>query len=197
MELPDAKTLAIDDIKPYFRNPRRIGEDAIAAVAESIERYGYQQPIVVDADNVIVVGHTRHLALQKLGYTEVAVYVTDLPAEKAKEYRLVDNRTAELSSWDYGALVMELREFETSLLESFFPDVDLEIGQVDSAVTQQQIDDASAKVARVTEANPTATHTTTVVCPACFHEFPVRTRSLPGLSHEDLDELAYADGQAE
>ena len=191
----DLVTLSLDDIKPYWRNPRRITEEAIASVAESIKRYGYQQPIVVDKDHVIVVGHTRHQALQRLGYTEVPVYVTQMNEKQVKEYRLIDNRTGEMTSWDYGALVLELREFEVDLLGQFFPDVDLEIGQVTGAVTQQNVDDAIANVAKVTEANPATVHTTTVVCPSCFHEFEVRTKSLPGLSSADIDELAY--GQAE
>jgi hypothetical protein len=196
VELPPTKVLPIEKVQPYFRNPRRIPSEAVEAVAESIRRYGYQQPIVVDKDDVIIVGHTRLQALQRLGWKEVPVYVSDLPEDKAREYRLVDNRTSEMTDWDHETLVMELREFETSLLSQFFPDVDLEVGQIDDAVSQQNVDDASRKVTSVTEADKANTHTTQVVCPACFHTFEVRTRSLPGLSHDDLDELAYDDASA-
>src|SRR5690348_363088 len=102
--LPKTRTLKVADIKPYFRNPRRITEEAVNAVAESIQRYGYVQPITVDSDNVIIVGHTRHRALQKLGVKQVQVYVSDLSEEKAKEYRLIDNRTSEMTTWDHEAL---------------------------------------------------------------------------------------------
>jgi len=192
--MPVERTLAIEDIKPYWRNPRRIPQDAIDAVAASIERFGYQQPIVVDTENVIVVGHTRHQALKQLGYTSVPVYVTDLPENKVREYRLVDNRTSEMSDWDHSALVLELREFETALLDRYFPDVDLEIGAITAVndVTSGDVDEATGKVKRVAEADPTATHTTNVKCPACFHTFEVRTRSLPGLTYDDLWELVEA-----
>jgi hypothetical protein len=191
LNVPETVTLPIDEVKPYWRNPRRIPPEAVTAVRESIERYGYQQPIVVDSSHVIVVGHTRLAALKEMGATEVEVYVTDLPEDKVREYRLVDNRTSELSQWDHSALVMELREWETGLLEQFFPDVDLEISVVDDApVTETAIDEAVADVLRVKEAP--VIRTTEVVCPACFHTFEVRTDSLPGLSRDDME--ASADG---
>lgn len=189
-ELPISKVLSIDEIKVYWRNPRRIPPEAVAAVASSIERYGYSQPIVVDEDNVIIVGHTRFKALQSLGVTEVPVYVSNLSAEKAKEYRLVDNRTGEMTSWDHGALVAELREWEESLLSSFFPDIDLEIGLIrgGSGVTQTEVDKAVKQVLAIKD--PGVLLTTKVVCPACFHSFEVKTDTLPGLSRNDLAEIA-------
>src|SRR6186713_1677236 len=119
--------LPIGAVLPYGNNPRNIPDTAINAVARSLEEFGWQQPIVVDKDMVIVVGHTRRLAAMKLGMTEVPVYITDLPEEKAREYRLVDNRTSEMSSWDHDALVIELREFDDALLQDFFPEIDLEV----------------------------------------------------------------------
>jgi site-specific DNA-methyltransferase (adenine-specific) len=187
--LPVTTTLPIEEIKPYWRNPRRIPPEAVAAVAKSIEDYGYQQPIVVDLENVVIVGHTRLAALKSLGFTHVPVYVSDLPEDKAREYRLVDNRTSEMSSWDHTALVMELREWEQGLLSAYFPDIDLEIDQINSAmdVTQKDVDDATAKMLEVHGTGKVMT--TQVVCPACFHTFEVRTDSLPGLSHQDMAEL--------
>jgi ParB-like chromosome segregation protein Spo0J len=192
--------LPIGDVQPYWRNPRRITTEAVEKVAASLEEYGWQQPIVVDRQNVIIVGHTRYEAARKLGMAEVPVLVSDLPDEKAREYRLVDNRTAELSGWDMDSLVVELREFEAKLLEDFFPEVDLRIGssETERGVTADQVAAATQTVKRVTEADPAAVHTTTVVCPDCFHGFPVRTRSLPGLTREDLERLAYGtDGGKE
>lgn len=191
IELPPTVTLPVDQVKPYWRNPRRITSEAVRKVAASIRDYGYRQPIVVDTDHVIIVGHTRFQAIQELGWTEVPVLVTDLPEQKAKEFRLVDNRTNELSQWDHDALVVELREFERGIVEDFFPNVDLEIGKLDvrSEVSDSDIRNATERVTRVTEADPKATHTTAVVCPSCFHSFPVRTRSLPGLTYEDLETL--------
>lgn len=189
MQLPETRTLALSEIKPYFKNPRRIPEEAIEAVRQSIQDYGYVQPIVVDQENVIVVGHTRYKALQRLGVTEIQVYVTDLPEDKVREYRLADNRTGEMTTWDHGALVLELREFEQGLVERYFPDFDLEIAQVASAtdVTKSDIDQATKKVLEVREPPPLAT--VVVVCPSCFHEFKVRADSLPGLSKGDVQEM--------
>jgi hypothetical protein len=195
VQLPPTTVLAIEDITPYWRNPRKIPEEAIEAVRVSIERYGYQQPIVVDHENVIIVGHTRLQALLRLGWTHVPVYVTDLPADKAREYRLVDNKTGEMTAWDHDALVMELREWEVGLLKEFFPDVDLQVGQITGALEGGTMADAERKVTQVAPQDPAGTHTTKVVCPACFVSFDVRTRSLPGLTTADLDELAYSGGK--
>jgi hypothetical protein len=180
--------LNIKEIQPYDGNPRRITSEAVAAVKESIQRYGYQQPIVVDSNFVIVVGHTRFTALKELGYTEIPVYVTNLSEDQAQQYRLIDNRTGEMSGWDYTQLMIELREWEQPLLDQYFPDVDLEIvSSEDSHVTQQNIDEAIEDIARVPENKDSLQ--TIVVCPNCFAEFPVMTASLPGLNRLDIAEL--------
>ena len=101
--------MKLKDIHPYPGNPRRIGKDAVDAVARSIEQFGWQQPIVVDKEHTIIVGHTRYKAAQKLGLKEVPVLVADLDERKAAEYRVADNRVAEFSTWDYGALLDELQ----------------------------------------------------------------------------------------
>jgi len=99
-------------IKPYKRNPRN-NDKAVAAVAESISQYGFRQPIVVDSDGVIVCGHTRWKASQKLGLTEVPVHVaTDLTPEQIKAYRIADNKTADLATWDLELLPLELAELQ-------------------------------------------------------------------------------------
>jgi DNA modification methylase len=96
-------------VTPYHRNPRK-NEQAVDAVAKSIQDFGFRQPIVVDRDGVIVAGHTRWKAAQKLGLEYVPVHVADLPPEKARAYRLADNATAELSVWDYELLALEVGE---------------------------------------------------------------------------------------
>lgn len=186
--LPEAEILPVDEIIPYWRNPRKIPQVAVDAVAESIERYGYHQPIVVDSDKVIIVGHTRHAALKQLGITEVQVYVADLPEAKAREYRLVDNRTSEMSVWDRDALMSELQGWEQDLINSFFPEIDLEVKAIQATdVTADDVEKATKKALAVKTPDPLLT--TEVVCPSCFHTFQVRTDSLPGLSGADLDTL--------
>src|ERR1017187_4265617 len=90
----------IETIRPYANNPRT-NDAAVDAVAASIKEFGFRQPIVVDEDGVIIVGHTRYKAALKLGLTEVPVHVAvGLSPAQAKAYRLADNQTASLSSWD-------------------------------------------------------------------------------------------------
>lgn len=99
----------LSDLKPYENNPRNIGENAVAAVAESIRQFGFRVPIVVDAHGVIVCGHTRYQAAQSLGLASVpCVVADDLTPEQVKAFRLADNRTSELSAWDFSALETEL-----------------------------------------------------------------------------------------
>jgi DNA modification methylase len=96
---------------PYAHNPRLAPEAAIAKVAASLREYGWRQPIVVDREGVIVVGHTRLLAAQRLGLAHVPVHVaTDLSPAQVKAYRLADNRSAEETSWDYALLPIEIGE---------------------------------------------------------------------------------------
>ena len=99
-------------IKPYERNPRN-NDKAIDAVAKSIQEFGWNSPIVVDRDNVIVCGHSRWRAAQKLGLTTVPVYVADkLTPEQVQAYRIADNKTAELADWNYDLLPLELRALQ-------------------------------------------------------------------------------------
>lgn len=100
----------IGEITPYAKNPRR-NDQAVAQVARSIQEFGFNQPIVVDDQGVIVVGHTRLKAAKKLGLAQVPVLVVrDVSQEKLQAYRLADNKLNELADWDDDHLVDELRE---------------------------------------------------------------------------------------
>ena len=82
-------------------------------MAESIRQFGFRQPIVIDADGVIICGHTRFKAAHKLGLKEVPVHIaTDLTPEQIRAYRIADNKTAELATWDYNLLPIELSELQ-------------------------------------------------------------------------------------
>lgn len=116
MNITDVK---IDDITPYHDNPR-VNTDAINVVKKSLSEFGFQQPLVLDKDNVIIVGHTRFAAAKELGFENVPCYVADnLSEDKIKAYRIMDNKSAEYASWNYGLLTKEI----TDLLEN---DYDLE-----------------------------------------------------------------------
>src|SRR3954452_8384073 len=97
----------IEQIRPYDNNPR-LNEAAVDAVVASIREFGWRQPIVVDGDGVIVVGHTRYKAAQKMGLTEVPLHVAaDLTPAQARAYRIADNATAAIAAWDYNLLPLE------------------------------------------------------------------------------------------
>ena len=115
------KNVPITSVKPYEKNPR-FNDDAVDAVARSIKEFGWQQPIVVDRDMVIIVGHTRLKAAERLGLTEVPVIVADnLTPEQVKAYRIADNKTGEIAEWNYELLPFEIKDlqdanFDLSLL---------------------------------------------------------------------------------
>ena len=102
----------VTEIVPYENNPR-VNDDAVDKVAESIREFGFQQPIVVDKDGVIIAGHTRLKAAKKIGLETVPVIqADDLTDEQAKAYRLADNKTNEFATWDFDALDFELLNIE-------------------------------------------------------------------------------------
>src|SRR5262245_51995159 len=99
---------AVESIKPYHNNPR-LNDAAVDAVAASMKAFGVRQPLVVDEESVLIVGHTRLKAAIKLGLKEVPVHVAvGLTPEQARAYRIADNQTASLSGWDEAKLVEEL-----------------------------------------------------------------------------------------
>lgn len=104
----------IDSLIPYIRNPR-VNQKAVPKVKSSIKEFGFRQPIVVDTENVIVVGHTRWLAAKELGITEVPVHVADsLTPAQIQAYRIADNRTNEEADWDTELLSIELVDLKAS-----------------------------------------------------------------------------------
>ena len=98
----------IDLIKPYKNNPREIPMESVQKVMNSIREFGNNQPIVVDNDNIIVVGHTRWKALKQLGKAKAFVVKKDFPKGQAMAYRIMDNRTGEESKWSNKLLASEL-----------------------------------------------------------------------------------------
>lgn len=109
MNITDIRTC---DLKPYENNPR-LNEDAVDLVAASIEEFGFRQPIVVDKDLIIIAGHTRWKAAQKLGLETVpCIQADDLTSAQVKAYRLADNKVAEAAQWDLDALQFELEELD-------------------------------------------------------------------------------------
>ena len=110
---------AIDDLIPYEHNAKEHTEKQIKNLATSLQKYGWQNPILIDKDNVIVAGHGRVLGAKELGQTEVpCIYADDLTEEQVREYRILDNKLNE-SAWIDEELEFELPELD-------FSDFDLE-----------------------------------------------------------------------
>lgn len=104
----------ITGVKPYPKNAKKHDETQIANVAESIKQFGWQQPIVCDADGVIIIGHCRLLAAKKLGLKKVPVKTVDnLSEEQVKKLRALDNKLNE-SDWDFDLLAEDIGELDFS-----------------------------------------------------------------------------------
>lgn len=113
----DVKNIPLGNIVPYAKNAKKHDKTQIKNVAESIKQYGFVQPIVVDRDGVIVIGHCRALAAKQLGMTEVpCVCVDDLTPEQVNALRLVDNKSNE-SDWDFDLLAEELPGLDLSAFD--------------------------------------------------------------------------------
>lgn len=107
--LGDIRGMELTAIRPYKNNPRVKPKKAIEQTAKSIREFGWQQPIVVDGDMVIIVGHTRYEAAKLLGEPLVPVIVADdLTPEQVRAYRIMDNRARDYTTWDFPLLISEL-----------------------------------------------------------------------------------------
>lgn len=126
------KEIKTADLKPYANNPRN-NDAAVDAVASSIKQFGFKVPIVIDKDNVIVAGHTRLKAAEKLGLDKVpCIIADDLTEEQIKAFRLADNKTAELAEWDFNALAKEIADLDTIDVSEFgFDEADISPEQFD------------------------------------------------------------------
>lgn len=169
------ETVHIDDVIPYWRNPRQVTETGVAAVAASIERFGYQAPIIVDTNMVVIAGHTRLSALRRLGWPEVDVIVSTMSDSQAKEYRLVDNRTSEYGEWDNSKVFLELREFaDAETATRFFPEINLNIDMNASSfvVDERDMERATNHLSDITTAAGPR-ETKNILCPHCLQEFQI------------------------
>ena len=130
----DVKNFRLVDLRPYEKNPRR-NERAVDAVIKSIEHFGFKIPLIIDADNVIIAGHTRYKAAKKLGIESVpCIVANDLTPKQIKAFRLVDNKTAELATWDFEKLSAELNSLASELAEEFSFDLPNQDETADVAV---------------------------------------------------------------
>lgn len=132
----------VKDIKQYENNARK-NDKAVALVAESIENYGFKVPVIVDQNNVLVAGHTRLKAALQLGLEKIpAIIADDLTEEQIKAFRLADNKTAELSTWDFDKLEKELEAIDDAhIWELFNQDKYSDIEEYDGEIDLNEFDD--------------------------------------------------------
>jgi len=143
------------NIIPYDQNPR-LNDSAVAAVAASIREFGFQQPIVVDREWVIIAGHTRHKAALSLDLDRVPVVVAgDLTPDQIRAYRIADNKTGELADWDFEVLATEVAalteaQFDGSLLGFSETDLSKLLGgeQEQEPISQEPIDKTGQRKSR-------------------------------------------------
>jgi len=116
-------------LQPYEKNPRK-NEKAVQVVSNSIQQYGFQQPIVVDNDRIIIVGHTRYRAAKNLGIEKVPVLVAkNLDEKQTRSYRIMDNRSNENAQWDESLLFQELEDLIT---DSTIQDLAYDVGYTEN-----------------------------------------------------------------
>lgn len=142
MEIIEKK---LDEIKPYKNNPR-INTSAIEKVAQSIKDYGFKNPIILDKNNEIICGHTRYEAAKQLELKKVpCIVATDLTPKQVREYRLVDNKTSELSWWDFDKLNEEIEKYNLDVFDYGFKDFNLEEDYNDQNTKDAEIDQDKLK----------------------------------------------------
>ena len=127
----------IDDIKPYPKNAKAHPKKQVQQIAASIEAFGFNQPVVVDKAGVVIVGHGRLEAAKLLGLKDVPTITVDLTEEKAKAYRLADNKLNE-SDWDMNLVIEELKGLSEPMLDltGFDSDLVIEADEKDDEVPE-------------------------------------------------------------
>ena len=147
--------LGIDSLIPYQKNAKKHPEKQIEQLANSIKTFGFNQPLVVDDKNVVVVGHGRLSAAKKAGLKEVPVVrVSNLTKDEIKAYRLADNKLNE-SDWDMDLVIEELKELNNELKD----------------VTGFDPDDLTMNFSAVNEVERLDQIEKTKICPKCNYEW--------------------------
>ncbi|MBR5589409.1 MAG: ParB N-terminal domain-containing protein [Phascolarctobacterium sp.] len=147
--------MSLDSLKPYENNPRS-NKEAVEYVAESIAEFGFKIPIVIDKNNIIVCGHTRYMAAERLRMKTVPCIVADdLTEEQVNAFRLADNKVHEYSEWNVELLQAELAEIACIDMSKFLFTMDDPTEKKKKKVSEE-VDDG-----------------TTVKCPKCGYKFDV------------------------
>ena len=164
-------------IKPYFRNPRR-NEKTIAKLVELIPKVGFNVPLVLDHDNVIVKGHARWTAAIQLGMPELPCVYTDADEETIRVDRLTDNRVAEMSEWEEELLKSELTMVDNDAFADLLKGLDFELRDDEPAATPGQQPRSPSPAPAPAEPAPPITAYHEVTCSKCGHSMFIPKASL-------------------
>jgi ParB/RepB/Spo0J family partition protein len=153
-------SMNIAEIKPYKKNAKNHLDKQIDQIIRSIEAFGFNQPIVIDKNCVIIVGHGRFIAAKKLGMKKVPVYIANLSNAKAKAYRLADNRLNE-STWDMDLVIEEIKELDTEGFDTSLTGFDKDVLELDfnfqnTELSPENVPDENVKLQK---------------CPNCGYDF--------------------------
>lgn len=129
----------LNEIIPYENNPRN-NELAVEKVKNSIKEFGFNVPILIDENDIIVAGHTRYKASQELELGEVpCIYVEHLTPAQVRAFRLADNKVSEYAQWDWEQLTEELEEIKTIDMSEFgFDTGDVDMDAINSMFQEQE-----------------------------------------------------------
>ena len=154
------ENIPISEIIPFKNNPRK-NDQAVEIVMKSIKEFGFRNPIILDKDNIIIAGHTRLKAAQKLELKEVPVlWANDLTPAQVKAFRIMDNKSNEFSNWDMDLLKLEMQdldklEFNTELTGFSHPEIGNILDEKEHIDTEK-VDKLGSLI---------------VICPKCKHKF--------------------------
>ena len=158
--LGQAEMMPLAKVRPYPNNPRKITDKAVQQTAASIREFGWQQPIVVDGDLVVIIGHVRRLAAISLGEELAPVIVeTRLSPEQVKALRIADNRASDYTTWDYALLAEEIE----GMAADFGEVLDLADWEETVAAFQQASADSELGLSDRNRAVVAAEHQVTVI----------------------------------
>lgn len=162
--------IPIENITPYWRNPRN-NDKTIIKLSGLIERFGFNQPLVVDKNNVIIKGHSRYHACKKLGFNTIPCVVSESSDEQNNKDRITDNAISELSNWNYDRLLEELEDNSIDLVGYTVKDK-AEAKEVAKKTVESSVPVGSPEVKRVENKDVIMRY----MCPSCKKEILISRR---------------------
>ena len=137
----EIKMMKLEQLKPYENNPR-FNDNAVEYVANSIKKFGFKVPLVIDKNNVIVTGHTRYKASMELGLKEVpCIIADDLSEKQIQAFRIADNKTNDMAEWNDDLLSIELKDVMEDIDMTDFGFGDFELSMLIDDMEPDKYDD--------------------------------------------------------